>query len=143
VVPLERLAVHGETLYFGRPVEANEHFRYHERWLIPEQGWAISRFTFHEHFKDRVDWYIEMDLIQRDGPMWRVCDGYLDVAVIEGERYEVWDAEELAEGLKCGEISQEDAIAALEALGRLHAALRRLKHSGAALLAEFAPGLPR
>jgi predicted RNA-binding protein associated with RNAse of E/G family len=141
--PLDRLVVADVALYYARPIAGSEHFHYHERWLLPEQAWSVSRFTFHDHFKDRVDWYIEMDFIELEGGLWRVRDGYLDVAVWEGSRYEVWDADELAEGMLAGEISVEEAAVALDSLNRLGLALKRNGHSGAALLAEFAPGLPR
>jgi predicted RNA-binding protein associated with RNAse of E/G family len=130
-------------LYYARPIAGSEHFYFHERWLLPEHAWSISRFTFHEHFKERVDWYIEMDAIEIAGERWRVSDGYLDVAVIEGVRYEVWDADELADGLRGGEITLEEGMLALESLNRLARYLARNKYSGAVLLEEFAPGLPR
>ncbi len=70
-------------------------------------------------------------------------DCYLDVAVFEGSRYEVLDADELAQGLTAGDISVEEAARALESLNRLCRLLASNGFSGAALLAELAPGLPR
>jgi predicted RNA-binding protein associated with RNAse of E/G family len=140
---LDRLEVTGSALFYSRPIAGSEHFYYHERWLLPEHTWSVSRFTFHDHFREgRVDWYIEMDAIEVKDGLWRVKDGYLDVAVFEGARYEVWDADELADGIRDGEISVDEAIGALHALHRLATCLAKNGHSGAALLAEFAPGLP-
>jgi predicted RNA-binding protein associated with RNAse of E/G family len=141
---LDRLATTDSGLYYARPVAGSDHFHYHERWLLPDHTWSVSRFTFHDHLREgRVDWYIEMDAIEAKDGRWRVSDGYLDVAVWEGSRYEVWDADELADGLRDGEISPEEAIAALHALHRLATCLSKNGYSGAALLADFAPGLPR
>jgi len=140
--PAERLAVADGALYYARPTPGEDHFRAYERWLLPGQMWSVARFNFHDHFTDRVDWYIEMDFIEVEGGIWRVRDGYLDVAVWEGSRYEVWDADELAEGMLAGEISVEEVARALDSLKRLGLALKRNGYSGAALLAEYAPGLP-
>jgi len=140
--PAERLEVAGGALYYVRPTPGQDHFRAYERWLLPAQMWCVARFDFHDHFTDRVDWYIEMDFIEVEGGIWRVRDGYLDVAVWEGSRYEVWDADELAEGMLAGEISVEEVARALDSLNRLSLALKRNGYSGAALLAEYAAGLP-
>ena len=140
---LDRLVLAGNGLYYSRPIEGSQHFHYHERWLLPDHAWSVSRFTFHDDFRDRVDWYIEMDFIHVSGDLWRVRDGYLDVAVWEGARYEVWDADELGEGMLAQEISVEEAAQALDSLDRLVRVLKGNGYSGAALLAEFAPGLPR
>jgi predicted RNA-binding protein associated with RNAse of E/G family len=141
--PLERFVLADAALYYGPPISGNRHFYYHERWLLPEHSWSISRFSFHDNFKDRVDWYIETDLIDITANLWRVRDCYLDVAVIEGARYEVWDADELAEGMTRGEIPHSEVAIALEALHRVCQALAENGYSGSALLAEFAPALPR
>jgi hypothetical protein len=52
------------------------------------------------------------------------------------------DADELAECVEQGLISPRAAAGALRSLHALCRALERLHFSGAALLAEFAPGLP-
>jgi predicted RNA-binding protein associated with RNAse of E/G family len=141
--PLDELVVDGGTLYYARPIEGNALFSYHWRWLLPEQAWVINRFRFHAHVLDPMDWYIETDLIDVDGPLWRVRDGYLDIEVFEGVRYELRDADELAEGLATGDIPLAETIIALESLNRLCVALRRHRFSGWSLLEEFAPGLGR
>jgi hypothetical protein len=83
--PFDRLEVAGNTLYYARPLDFDI-LRYHERWLIPDQGWSISRFQFTPLEPDPVDWYIEMELIDVEGPLWTVLDGYLDMMVWEGKR---------------------------------------------------------
>ncbi len=140
--PLERLAVSGDTLYYGRPVTGIPLFTYHERWLLPAQGWAVSRFVFAPGVPAPMDWYIETDLIEVDGPRWRIRDCYLDVELYEGVRYELRDADELAAGLRARQIPLAEALSALEALHRLCGALRTHGFSGAALLRAYAPGLP-
>ena len=139
---LDRLTVGGHGLYWARPTPGNALFSYCERWLLPDLGWAISRFAFHPHLPKQIDWYMETDLIQTAGPIWRQRDGYLDVGVYEGVRYELEDADELAEAIAAGEIPLAEALAALHALDQLCVALQRNGFSGRALLAEFAPDLP-
>jgi len=161
--PLDRLVVAGRTLYYARPIGGSdmdvwrEHgyseeavaaalqqriFDYHERWILVDQGWSISRLAFLPTAEHPIDWYIETEIIAVDGDRWHIGDGYLDVEVHEGSRYHVDDAEELAEGLAAGEISVSDAVSALTSLGRLCEALRSNGCSGAALLAKFASQLP-
>ncbi|MGE3600116.1 MAG: hypothetical protein AB7N70_31705, partial [Dehalococcoidia bacterium] len=71
------------------------------------------------------------------------ADRSLDHKVFESPRNEVAAADELAACLEQQQIAPADAIAALRSLNALCRALERLNFSGAALLAEFAPGLPR
>lgn len=141
--PLERLEHIDGALYYATPIASSANFNYHERWLLPEHGWSLSRFRFIGRPSQGLDWYIETDTIEVKGNLWTVRDCYLDVAVFEGSHYEVWDADELAEGLTAGEISIEEAAKALESLNRLCRLLTKNGYSGAALLAELAPGLPR
>ena len=73
----DRLEVAGNTLYYARPLNFDV-LKYHERWLVPEQGWSISRFKFSPLEPDPFDWYIEMELIDVERSLWTVLDGYLD-----------------------------------------------------------------
>lgn len=141
--PLERLLVAESGLYWARPIADSMHFSYVERWLLPGPGWAISRPTFHSHLTGMFDWYVETELIEVDRSTWRVRDGYLDLCVFEGVRYELEDADELADAIAADEIPLAEALMALRALQQLCAALRRNGFSGRALLEEFAPDLPR
>ena len=141
--PLERLELSDGALHYARPIASSANFNYHERWLLPRHGWSLSRFSFTGRANRGLDWYIETDTIEVKGNLWTVRDCYLDVAVFEGSRYEVLDADELAQGLTAGDISVEEAARALESLNRLCRLLASNGFSGAALLAELAPGLPR
>jgi len=140
--PLQRLMVGESGLYLGLPRVEDAHFTYRELWLLPEQGWSVSRFQYQPHVQPQVDWYIETDPIAIDGSLWHVRDGYLDLMVYEGVRYELLDADELAEGILAGHINQAEAVEALCSLDRLCRALHRLGFSGRALLDELAPDLP-
>jgi predicted RNA-binding protein associated with RNAse of E/G family len=139
--PLDRLEVAGRTLYYARPLHF-EVLTYHERWLIPDEGWSISRFQFTPLETDPVDWYIEMELIDVEGPLWTVLDGYLDMFVWEGHRARLDDADELGDGLAAGSISVEEAATVLRSLDRLCDELHDNGNSGVALLGKYAPGLP-
>ncbi len=142
IYPLERLVVAGGRLYYARSIAPNPLFSYHERWLLPEQNWVVNRFAFHPHRLPSIDWYIETDLIEVDGALWRVSDGYLDVGLFEGRRYYLEDADELADGIAAGDIPLAEGLVALRALNQLCLALERHHYSGHALLREYAPGLP-
>jgi predicted RNA-binding protein associated with RNAse of E/G family len=139
---LDRLEVAGNTLYYARGLDFHL-FDYHERWLLPEQGWSISRLRFRPDAPDPIDWYIEMEVIDVSGPQWTVRDGYLDMEVWEGKRCRLDDADELGDGLADGSISVEEAAEVLRSLDRLWDELHANGNSGRALLERFAPGLPR
>jgi predicted RNA-binding protein associated with RNAse of E/G family len=138
---LDDVVVAESGLYFARTI-LNDHFWYQERWMLPAGPWVVNRFGFHPHRTDAVDWYIETDVVERDGDLWHVRDGFLDLFVYEGARYHVDDADELAEAIERSEISMADATAALRALDRLCDELEANGCSGAALLRAHAPGLP-
>ncbi len=136
--PLNRMELADGVLYHARFVDFHL-FDYHERWLLPEHGWAISRLRF---FGDpHQDWYIEPDLIAVEDHLWTVRDGYLDVNVDEGQRYWLDDADELAEGLGAGDITLVEAMAVLSSFHSLQRALRECNYSGQALLDRYAPDL--
>ncbi len=140
--PLDAVTTGEHGLYYARPIEGNRLFSYHERWMLPKQALAVSRMAFHAHRTDAVDWYIETDLTDVSGDSWSVRDGYLDVRVHEGVRYELEDAGELADAIAQNDLPLSDALEALKALDLLTEALRRNGCSGHALLAELAPSLP-
>jgi len=104
---------------------------------------VLNRLTFLPNVPNPLDWCIEPDPVLVDGSVWRVRDAFLDLEVYEGVRYELRDADELADGLAAGEISLAEALTALHSLNSLCQALRLNGFSGKALLDEFAPGLPR
>lgn len=140
--PLDAVVTSEHGLYYTRPIEGNELFWYHERWLLPKHALAVSRMAFHPHRADAVDWYIETDLTEVCGDMWSVRDGYLDVYVHEGLRYDLEDAGELADAIVHNELPLSDALEALRALDLLCNALRTNGCSGHALLTQLAPSLP-
>jgi uncharacterized protein len=140
---LDDLVLAGDTLFIAGTLTANPRFRSFQRWLIPAQHWVVGRFEAHPGQRQMAeDWYIDVDAISVDGHIWRAEDRLLDVGVYEGARYTVDDADELADCIERGLTSPADAVAALRSLHRLCRALERLDFSGAALLAEYAPGLP-
>lgn len=139
----KELAVTEHGLYYHRPIDGFDVFFHQERWILPAHGWVINRFAFYPQRTDKIDWYIETDLIEIAGDEWRVADGYLDVLVHEGLRYDVDDADELAEGMQAGEITVGEATAVLLSFGRLCRELMANGCSGVELLSRLAPTLPR
>lgn len=148
--PLDRMVVADGGLFYSRPIGSSAEqarvpgqlFHYHQRWVLPDQGWVVNRMSYFPDVPDPMDWYIEPEIIKVGGDVWRIRDSYLDVEVYDGLRYHVDDADELAHGLRDGDISVAEAATALEALHRLCVSLKRLDFSGRALLAAYAPGLP-
>ena len=140
---VERLMLTASGLYYGRDWENDALLMYTETWLLPEPGWAVHRIAFRPEATVTPDWYIETDMVDVDGTVWHQRDGYLDLYVFEGSRYELLDADELAEGLAAGHITADEVVVTLSSLDRLCGALHRLGFSGRALLEEFAPDLPR
>lgn len=142
--PLERLELSDGALYYGRTFGDHPSICYHERWLLPAQGWVINRFT---PYPDKppfwCDWYVDIDRVESSGDTWRVDDCFLDIGIHEGRGYEVLDADELADGIEQEEIALVEALAALRSLNALCVALPQLGFSGPALLEAYAPGLPR
>ncbi|HEX6032473.1 MAG TPA: hypothetical protein VFY90_13655 [Tepidiformaceae bacterium] len=139
--PLDRLEIAGGTLYYARPLDFRL-FDYHERWLLREQGWSISRLRFRPHVPAPMDWYIETEIIEVEGDLWKVRDGYLDMEVWEGHRSRLDDADELAEGLESRAITLPEAAQLLRSLDLLCDALHQNGNSGLALLERYAPNLP-
>jgi predicted RNA-binding protein associated with RNAse of E/G family len=131
-------------LFYERPLEPHPGriLLHHQRWVLPEHGWVINRHRFAPHAERPVDFYIEPDIITVDSSGWRIQDAYLDVFVLEGNRYEIDDADEFGEALAAGDITVAEAALALDAFSRLLRALERHGFSGRRLLAEYAPDLP-
>lgn len=141
--PIDRFAVSDGALYFGRYGAANPSIAYQERWLLPEQGWVVIRWTMHPDVEPLgYDWYVDIDRIDIHDGHWTITDRYLDMIVRENLGYEVLDADELADALASGGIAVADALSSLRALDGLCKALRRHDFSMLALLREVAPGLP-
>lgn len=141
--PAENLVVSEAGLYYYRDFPDGTLFVRNEKWLLPGPGWVVNRLAFLPQVPAPLDWYIEPDPVVVDGSIWRVRDAFLDLEVYEGVRYELRDADELADGLAADEISLAEALGALHSLNALCLALRRHRFSGKALLDEFALGLPR
>jgi predicted RNA-binding protein associated with RNAse of E/G family len=143
VAALDTLVLDGDTLYIAGPLIENPRFRAFQRWLIPAHGWVVGRFDTQPGQRPMdCDWYIDIDAVTVDGNLWRAEDRLLDLKVFDHQRYEVDDADELADCIEQHQIAPADAIAALRSLNTLCRALKRLDFSGAALLTEYAPGLP-
>src|SRR5690606_6396934 len=78
---LERVEIVDGVLYHARPV-AYRTFDYHERWVLPVQGWVLNRFRW--LVEPELDWYIEPELISIEDDCWTIRDGLLELWVFEG-----------------------------------------------------------
>src|SRR5215208_319533 len=114
VSTLDALVVGQGALYAAGPLPDNARFSGFERWFLPAQGWVIGRSSVHPGQRPMsCDWYIDIDAVQVEGDRWHARDRLLDVEVFEGRRYEVHDADELADCLEHGSITAAEALAAL------------------------------
>ncbi len=142
-VTLDRLEIAGNNLYCARHVDNEEDFTYRETWIISARCWTVNRFTFRENYGPGMDfWKLEPDPAVADGPMWRVTDGFLDVHLFEGCRYDLLDADEFADALRTGDLSSDTAAEILYALEHLCRELETNGYSGQAILRKYAQGLP-
>ncbi len=144
VRPIDRIVAGKGRLYYARRFPGHPRISWIERWLLPEQGWVLNRFhptATAEPYG--FDWYIDIDHVEPGGATWRIDDRFLDLLVTDGHGYELLDADEFADGIEASVIDEQETVAALRSLHALVTALRRLQFSGAALLAEYAPDLPR
>lgn len=139
---IDELLVADGSLYYARHV-GGDVITYQWRWILPAQDLVINRFTFGDAAEIQPDWYIETDLCVVEGDVWSVRDGYLDLCVWDGVRYELEDAGELGDGVAAGEIAIDHAVRALRALDGVCERLRANGCSGAVLLGGLAPGLAR
>ncbi len=139
--PVDAMTVGEHGVYYARPIENNK-FWYVERWVLPAHALVFNRFAYHPQITDDVDWYIETDMTEVGDNTWTVRDGYLDVYVRDGVRYDLEDTRELAEAIAAGDIPLSDALEALHALDLVCESLRANNHSGHALLHTLAPSLP-
>ena len=143
VTPLDELVRGEQGLYFAGRFPDNPRFHAYQRWMLPAEGWVVGRFTVHPGKRPMsCDWYVDVDTVSVTGDCWHAADHFLDVLVYDGRRYQVHDADELADALEAGAITLAEALTALRSLDRLCRALRRLDFSGIALLREFAQDLP-
>lgn len=140
--PLDRLEIAGGRLFYARAIAGSALVSLQETWLIPDRDWTFTRFTFHEHLRAAAfDWKLEPDHTEPGERFWRVSDGYLDLVIYEGSRYELEDADELADALATGAISLAEGLRALHATNTLCKALKDHGNSGLSLLREYAPEL--
>ena len=104
---------------------------------------SISRRDWRHGHDGHLDWYIEPDLIEVHGEEVHIIDGFLDVEVYEGSRYEVDDIDEFAGAVADRTLSMEEGLAVLASFHRISTELRLNGFRGTALLAKWAPDLPQ
>jgi len=72
-----------------------------------------------------------------------IRDGFIDVELYEGLRYEIDDIDEFTEAMASGELTTGEALQVLRSLDIVSRALRENGFSGQALVRAWAPDLPQ
>ncbi len=140
---LNRLEMAAGSLFYSRSVTIDSGPHFQDTWLLPDQGWSVTRFRNDQGARASMfEWKLEPDFVTVEGPLWHVHDAYLDLSLYSGGRYELEDVDEFADAIASNRLSLDQSLNVLRAFNRLCDALRRLQNSGAALLHEYAPGLP-
>jgi predicted RNA-binding protein associated with RNAse of E/G family len=140
---LDDFELSDQGLYYRRPEVNSAKVTSHECWLIPSLNMSLSRWDWRTGFDGHFEWYIEPDLVIVVGGEVRVLDGFIDVEVYEGVRYEVDDIDEFTEALGSGELPLSEGLEVLTSFHRISKELRQNGFVGAELLSRLAPGLPR
>lgn len=125
-VELYREAPHG--LYLSRPMPGHVSLAHLRSWLLPSEGLRITDFTFHPGHERHQDFYLDVVDVERDGPLWRTVDHYLDLVVLTGQWTEVVDLDEYAEAVALGLLAPDAAVRALETSHRVVAGLHAHGH---------------
>lgn len=121
-----REAPHG--LYLRRPMPGHASLARLQSWLLPSEGLRVTDFTFHPGHERRQDFYLDVVDVERDGPLWRTVDHYLDLVVLAGQWTEVVDLDEYAEAVAHGLLAPDAAVRALETSHRAVAGLHAHDH---------------
>src|SRR5688572_3805743 len=80
---LDRVELVPGGLAASRHMLGHARFDYLESWLLAEEGWSASRFTDSRGIAETM-WYVETEVIEVDGSVWTVQDGFIDFYVFEG-----------------------------------------------------------
>ena len=140
--PVDAMAVGEHGVYYARPIEGNRVSGTRSDGCYPPTRSCSTASPTTRIVTDDVDWYIETDMTEVGDNTWTVRDGYLDVYVRDGVRYDLEDTRELADAIAAGDIPLSDALEALHALDLVCESLRANNYSGHALLRTLAPSLP-
>jgi predicted RNA-binding protein associated with RNAse of E/G family len=110
-------------LYMSRAVVNRASATWIESWLLPELGICVTDWVWAPGHERDQDFYIDIAVIERGGPCWRMTDLYLDVVVSTGRRARMIDIDEfvgaVAEGVLApalAEYAMQRAYAVVEAL---------------------------
>src|SRR5438067_3993571 len=111
---VEEFRVEPFGLYVARPVPGRAQFDYLESWLLPGLGLRLTDFWFTPGHERDQDLYFDVVSVEIEGEVWRTTDWYLDLTLLDGERLEVLDTDELLAAAAAGLLARKDAQRALE-----------------------------
>lgn len=112
-------------LYMSRAIVNRPSASWIRSWLLPDLGVCVSDWEWNPGHERDQDFYLDIAVIERGDPVWRMTDLYLDVVVRTGHPAQVVDIDEfvgaVAEGVldrALAEYAMQRACAVVDALAR-------------------------
>ncbi len=115
-------------LYMSRSMVGHPRYTWVESWLLPELGIRVTDWWFNPGDDRDHDYYVDIVDIERDGPLWRTRDHYLDLVVRTGRDTEVLDADEFLAAVDAGLLDLPTAHRALRITHRTLAGIATHGH---------------
>lgn len=141
IYPLTSCVRSDGNAYVAGPVSRTGRVIAHQKWLFPELGWFVGCATVRTD-ADPNDWYVDLVEIDVSADRWHVKDYFIDVALYDGDRYEVLDLDEFADAVESGQLSREAGLWTLRSLHRLCSDLTDADYRMESFLRKHAASLP-
>jgi predicted RNA-binding protein associated with RNAse of E/G family len=120
--PVALYLEHSHGVYVERAFVGHPRVRYWKAHILPEQHLQICQFTTH-HGDSPFEFYIDIVKAEREGPVLRVKDLYLDLGIAHNQTLTLLDTHELFEAVDAGYIHLYEALLATQTL---HGLINRL-----------------
>ncbi|WP_337868642.1 hypothetical protein [Meiothermus sp.] len=106
---------HSHGVYVERAFVGHPTFRYWKAHILPAQHLQICQYTTHDDVYP-FEFYIDIVQVEREGPILRVKDLYLDLGIAYNGTLTLMDTHELFEAVNAGLIRLDEAFLATQTL---------------------------
>jgi len=106
---------HSHGVYVERAFVGHPTFRYWKARILPDQNIQICQYTTHQD-EYPFEFYIDIVQVEREGPILRVKDLYLDLGIAYNQTLALLDTHELFEAIDAGLIGLDEAFLATKTL---------------------------